>query len=252
MAHKKITCTLDVETTRPLGKGQKENFPRVYDLGYLIHDNQGNILQQRSFIILEGFERFLVEGFTEYVAYYAKKVQTYYMPEMLKYYMGLTTQKWQPVSMKEAHETFLDDLKKYNVSVIQAYNAGFDTRELNTAWQFLGNKDTFIPADFEINDVWSMAVSVLACTPKYLKFCETYNFWTENKNPKSSAEAIFAFISQNPTFEEKHTGLEDCYIEMQIFLACLKKHKKMTKEIYYHPWRTLIEYANKRKGLSSK
>jgi hypothetical protein len=247
MARKKITCTLDVETTYPV-KDKQDNFPRVYDLGYLIHDNQGNVLQERSFIILEGFNRFFVEGFDEYVAFYAKKAQLFYMPEMLKYFMGMAPEKWKPVTLKEAHDIFMEDLKAYNVSSIQAYNASFDRRELNSAWSFLGYEGSFIPEDFEVNDIWSMAVSVLACTPKYLKFCEKHELWTPNHNPKSSAEAIFSFISQNPTFEEEHTGLADCYIEMEIYLACVKKHKKMRKDIYYHPWRTLAKYANGKEG----
>jgi hypothetical protein len=244
MACKNIICTLDVETTKPTGK---DKFPRVYDLGYLIHDNKGNILQERSFIILEGFERFLQEGFSEYVAFYAKKAQTYYMPEMLKYYMGLTTKKWQPVTMAEARETMYKDFEKYKVNSIQAYNASFDKRELETAWKFLGNTENFLP-DFPIYDIWSMAVSVIGCTPTYLKWCDSHNLYTEKgNNPKTSAEALYSFIVRDENFQESHTGLEDCHIEKDIYLACVKKHKKMRKDIYAHPWRTMAKYAKERK-----
>ena len=38
-------------------------------------------------------------------------------------------------------------------------------------------------------------------------------------------------------FTEKHTGLEDVLIEVELFAACIKKHKAMNRNIYRFCWR---------------
>ena len=45
-------------------------------------------------------------------------------------------------------------------------------------------------------------------------------------------------MTQNPNFEEKHTGLEDVKIEVQIMARCFRQHKKMDKGINRLCWRT--------------
>jgi hypothetical protein len=45
---------------------------------------------------------------------------------------------------------------------------------------------------------------------------------------------VYAFITGNPEFIEEHTALADAMIEMQIFIRCLRTHKKFTKNV--HCW----------------
>ena len=39
-------------------------------------------------------------------------------------------------------------------------------------------------------------------------------------------------ITMDTTFIESHTGLEDVLIEKEIFVRCMRQHKKMKKSIF--------------------
>ena len=54
----------------------------------------------------------------------------------------------------------------------------------------------------------------------------------------TSAEVVWAYLTDNVDFEEKHTGLEDVKIEVQIMAHCFRQHKKMDKGINRLCWRT--------------
>ena len=57
------------------------------------------------------------------------------------------------------------------------------------------------------------------------------------------AESVYAFITNNPNYEEEHTALADALIEKDIFLRCLKMHKKFTKNT--HQWNAKGKDGNK-------
>ena len=79
-------------------------------------------------------------------------------------------------------------------------------------------------------------------------FCKTIchkksfaNFCRENgmksrsgKTCSTSAETVFAYITNNADYTEEHTALSDAMIEMEIFLACVKMKKKYVKNV--HQW----------------
>ena len=74
---------------------------------------------------------------------------------------------------------------------------------------------------------------------KYKNFCKENGFISEKGNYKTSAECAYRFITDNKEFEESHTSLSDCEIEKEIFMTCLRKHKKYTVGIIYNPWRLI-------------
>lgn len=236
MAHKIHYITLDVETVKRNSK-ESDLFPTVYDLGYIVHDTKGNVLEARSFVVKEGFNRFLEKGFYDFVGYYASKARDLYMPNLLKDEWEEIHTEWLPLHLAEIRQILLEDIQKYNVSVIQAYNASFDIRELNYSWQVLTGEKNFLPTDLEIYDLWTQACETIGQKKKYKKWCEKHELLTPKGNYKTSAESMYSYLSQKPKFEEKHTGLEDCYIELEIFKAIKKERKKITKGIVANPWR---------------
>jgi hypothetical protein len=241
MARKIYYITLDVESVNK-PKENSDLFPTVYDLGYLIHDRKGNVLCARSFVVKEGFNRFLEKGFYDYVGFYAKKAQNKYMPKLLKNEWENVRDEWIPLHLGEIREIFLTDIQKYNVSVIQAYNASFDIQELNYSWQVLTGEKSFFPDNLAFYDLWTQACETIAQKKKYKKWCDTYNFKTPKGNYKTSAEVVYSFLTKQPYFKELHTGLEDCYIELEIFKAIQKEHKKTTKGITEDPWKLVNNF----------
>ena len=86
-------------------------------------------------------------------------------------------------------------------------------------------------------DLWGFACQVLGKS-RYKKFVDDNNLLTDKGNRKSSAEVMFAYISNNPAFVETHISLDDCYIEKEILIKCLQQKQKYTRNDFIaHPWR---------------
>lgn len=186
----------------------------VYDLGYIVVDNE-EIVYERSFVITDVFYKTnLMES-----AYYADKLP--------QYYNGLKTGEWEPVSFLTAWRTFKADVSEYNVKDVWAYNCLFDVKALNSTLKTLSNDYAhyFLPFKTNLRDVWDYASNITGTT-KYLRFCEEQGLFTNNGNPKTSAEAVYRFITGKHDFEECHTALKDAKIEYEILKAAKKKHKK--------------------------
>ena len=67
--------------------------------------------------------------------------------------------------------------------------------------------------------------------------CNNVYFRNDKGNLTTSAERMFAYLSQDMKFEEEHTGLADALIETQILARCFKSHKSINKKINRACWR---------------
>lgn len=78
-----------------------------------------------------------------------------------------------------------------------------------------------------------MAVQTLTKIKKYSTFCfENGLKSSTGKSVATNAESFYAYLTNNANYKEEHTAMEDSKIEMAIFLACLKTHKKFTKNVH--------------------
>ena len=111
----------------------------------------------------------------------------------------------------------------YGVNVMTAYNSGFDF--VKTECRELLNGRQFI-------DTWLMALQTITTKKSYEKFCVENGYLTKKRNLQTSAEVVYRFLTSNTDFIEEHTAFEDSKIEMQIFLECLKMHKKFTQNTH--------------------
>lgn len=205
---KTIYCTLDTETvggvTAPTG---------TYNLGCVIHDRYGNILATTSLLVMEHYDEIRHDG-------YAKK--NFYI-----YENRLASGEISAVATEtDAFNIIRNLCHFYGVKYVMAYNTGFDL--VKTVCKHL------VP-EFEFIDIYLMALQTICHQKKYTDFCRKNNFRSATgKSCATSAESVYAYITKNPNYEEEHTALSDAYIEMEIFIRCLKMHKKFSKNI--HQW----------------
>ena len=205
---KTIYCTLDTETiggaTSPTG---------TYNLGCVIHDRYGNILATTSLLVMEHYDEIRHDG-------YAKK-------NFHIYENRLASGKISAVATEtDAFNIIRNLCHFYGVKYVMAYNTGFDL--VKTVCKHL------VP-EFEFIDIYLMALQTICHQKKYTDFCRKNNFRSATgKSCATSAESVYAYIIKNPNYEEEHTALSDAYIEMEIFIRCLKMHKKFSKNI--HQW----------------
>ena len=212
-----------VVDTETLGVDQ----PLVYDLGVTITDKKGNIYAQKNWIIKEVFEQ--KEKMQS--AYYSCKLPLY--DKMLQEGTAILT-PW-----KQAKAEMNKMLHDYEVSVLSAYNLGFDKRALTYTNKCLGCEGKFLTKNVELWDIWGIASQTIMQQKTFHKIALAENWYTEKGNVLSNAEVCYRYITNNLNFIESHTALHDTEIETQILVRCLKQHTKMEKGkgIFAHPWR---------------
>lgn len=222
MSSKKYYLVLDVETANSTEDAL------VYDLGYVVCDKKGNIYEADSFIVSDIFfeEADLMKS-----AYYATKIP--------KYLEGIKARAFNVVTFKQAREQLLNAIKKYKVEAVCAYNANFDYTALNTTQRWLTKSKYrfFLPYGTKVYCIWHMACQLICTQKAYIKFCLENGFVSPSGNIKTSAETVYAYMTNNADYDENHTGLEDVLIETKILAKCFSQHKRMEKNINRFCWR---------------
>ena len=236
MRAKEVKLTLDIETANATEDAL------AYDVGFVAHYNDGTILERHSYIVKDIFTDMadLMQS-----AYYAHKI-----PE---YLASLEKGDREIKSLYEVRKALHDVCKKYNVKTIMAYNAAFDTKGLNTTQRYVTKSAYrwFFPRGVKIECIWHMACQTICSQKKYYDFCMKNGFVSKSGNISTSAETVYRFLTNNPTFEEEHKGLEDVEIETAIYVACRNKKKKMNRNINRACWRipqrkSAVYYQNKK------
>lgn len=205
---KTIYCTLDTETV-----GGAANPKGMYNLGCVIHDKDGNVFATASMLVMEHYNNIEKDS-------YAKKNFHIYEERLNNGTMSAVATE------RDAVEVVRNLCKFYNVKYVQAYNSAFDFKK--TICRELLN-------DFEFIDIYLMALQTITHLKSYRKFCVANGFKSgSGKTCATTAESVYAFITDNAENTEEHTALSDAMIEKDIFVRCYKMHKKFTKNA--HQW----------------
>lgn len=212
---------IDTETANTIEQ------PLPYDIGYaIVNIESGNILVKRSFIVAEiFFDKELMSS-----AYYADKIP--------HYFEDIRKGKREVKVICNIRKAIANDMKRYNVNKVGAYNMGFDNRATRNDIRFITASllKWFFPYGTEYFDIWNMACSSILNTEKFVRFALDNNLVSEKGNISTSAETTYKFITNNLDFIESHTGLEDVEIETEIFLAILKSGLEFDYRLYSACW----------------
>ena len=200
----------------------------AYDVGLAICDRYGNIYDRKSIVVKEIFfdEADLMQS-----AYYSEKI-----PEYLE---DIANGNREVANLYEVYATLKEWNETYKPKAFLAYNAFFDMMGLNRTQRYVTKSKYryMLPYGLDVQCIWHMACQTICSMKKYYNFCHEYGFVSPSGNISTSAETVYAFITNNPDFEEEHKGLEDVEIEARIFAECIKKKKAMKRNIYRACWR---------------
>ena len=182
--------------------------PFVYDLGYVIVNDNGDIIAKKSYVISQVWNN--KELFA--TAYYADKKPLYYA--------RLKSGYSKKVGWGHSMRYLANDIKKYGITEIYAYNSKFDSRALNfmCAWYKVVNG----LGGIEIQDIMNF-IKPITKSQDFVNFCESNGYMTNHKTPQpqKKAETLYRYLTNNVDYEEEHTGLEDSLIELQILMTAL-------------------------------
>lgn len=199
---------------------------RPYNIGFLVADFKGHIYEEYSFAIMSAIWENL-ETAIKTVQIVPKEMTHKNIQEILQ-----NNVKYQWATIEDFVTKINEVIAKYNVKEIWAYNCNFDKMavsklcDLNIVWL----------------DIWSAIVMTKCLTKKYVKFCRKHGFITEKGNCKTSAEVVYAYLTNDEDFEEEHTGLSDCHIEYEILLTA-KKTKKKIDGTLTQPWKLVKQFC---------
>lgn len=212
------TCPIDNTL-----EGVDPNNMLVYDIGWAVTDKRGIVYKTRSFIVED-----------TYVGESKRMESTYYADKLPQYEEDIITGKRQVRSLYDIRQILLADMEEYGVKEVYAHNMRFDYYALNRTQEFMtnGRFKYFFPYGTEICDTLKMARDVIGKMPSYNKFCEKHGFLTKNGRVKMTAESLYAFIKNDPTFKESHTALEDVLIEKTIMAYCYRQKKAMRRHLW--------------------
>jgi hypothetical protein len=225
---RKYFLVVDVETANSTEQAL------TYDLGFSVCDKQGRVYESRSYAISDIF-------FDEKKIFNNRELMdsAYYKEKLPQYFDGIRSGAWKVSPLLTVRKEIHQLMEEYNINVVCAYNCHFDKNALNTTLRYVTKSSLrwFFPYDTEFYCIWNMACQTICKQKGFLRFCFENGLYSKSGNCKTSAETVWAYMTQNPSFEEKHTGLEDVKIEVQIMARCFRQHKKMDKGINRLCWR---------------
>lgn len=235
MAKKTLYLLLDTETTMKNGM--------VFDMAFSLFDRKGKRYEHGSFL------------FKDVLAI----EEPFYKDKIAEYWNLAYKRKVKPMSVRAVRRYFNNMLENYlanNKVIMCAYNAAFDTSHLGMTSENMVKKP-FLSSKakgLQFLDLWYAWVQ--GCPKNYGKHAP----WTHEKpgtinpkngrplpwNIKTSAEAVYQFITKNPFFIEKHMAHSDIEIEQVILMDILKRKQKLPvvsspKEFQAMPWKLAQE-----------
>ena len=214
---KNIYAIIDTETANGLKN------PLCYDVAVIIFDKKGIELFRKNWLVSNVWnnERMFK------TAYYAWKRPLYdnIEKEIVNTYTFIT----------ELNELFVE----YGVNYLLAYNLKFDLNSISKTVERFTYNSKFNTDNVEYIDVWNVAIDIIMNNNSYKSFCRENGFMSECGNYKTSAEICYRYLTNEIDFDESHTAMDDCEIEMQIFMTCVKRKKKIEKGIVNNPWRKI-------------
>lgn len=199
----------------------------IYDLALVICNRAGEPIAKKSWLIRE----IITNPRSMKDAFYSGKTFSHYIPALDAGTLKLFT-------FADARAEFNAMLTENSAKTICAYNIQFDKKALTETAKHIGLLQKFLLKPMHFADLWLASCRILLNTNKYRKYCAENNLISDAGNVRTSAESVYSYLKQNPSFVESHTALEDCIIESEILGAINKQKRGFPRnEINWMPWK---------------
>jgi hypothetical protein len=225
------TMVIDTETVGDFGQ------PLIHDIGYQIVDENFNVLVEKRFLIKESR-----------LAKWALNSSNFYKTKAHLYDRALEYGEVEVIRWKTFCQIFGKDLSFYKVKTIGAYNIAFDYRALKFTNEFFGKPLKLMKKINRRNllCLWNLSTDTMLNTNEFKTWALENNFISKCGNYSTSAETCFAYMTQNETFEEEHTALEDVKIEVEILKQSIENYEGVVEfGLKYGCWRKVQDKKQK-------
>ena len=132
--------------------------------------------------------------------------------------------RYKTMSVNDISKDIEKNINRYNIKVMVAHNGNFDKTAMARLFEEFGVDNPF--ENIDLLDTMELS-KVITFSKAYANYCLAHKdrlnslkescFITNSGRVRTTAQAIYCYISNNSDFEEAHTGLEDIDIEIEIF-----------------------------------
>ena len=185
-----------------------------FEIGTKIYDTEKQkVVREKSYLIRKFFNNKFI------------MLSTFSATKYPKYFEKLESDKrYKNCSVNDMAQELERVIQRYNIKIMVAHNGNFDKCAIARLCEEFGIENPTKKLD--LLDTMELS-KIITFSKDYANYCiENQNvknsinesaFITNSGRVRTTAQAIYSFITKNPTFEEAHTGLEDIDIEIEIF-----------------------------------
>lgn len=185
-----------------------------FEIGTKIYDiEKQKVVREKSYLIRKFFNNKFI------------MLSTFSATKYPKYFEKLESDKrYKNCSVNDMAQELKRVIQRYNIKIMVAHNGNFDKCAIARLCEEFGIENSTKKLD--LLDTMELS-KIITFSKDYANYCiENQNvknsinesaFITNSGRVRTTAQAIYSFITKNPTFEEAHTGLEDIDIEIEIF-----------------------------------
>lgn len=206
-----------------------------FEIGMKIYDTDTQkVVKERSYLVRKFFNN-------KYIM-----LSTFSATKYPNYFEKLENDKrYKTMSVNDISKDIEKTISRYGIKIMVAHNGQFDKQAMSRLFN-----------EFEVNDPFNkidlldtMQVSKnITFSKDYTDFCisnkdnlnsmKESNFITNSGRVRTTAQAIYCYLTNNPNFQEAHTGLEDIDIEIAIFQESINRLGNTILELNVAPsWR---------------
>ncbi len=213
---------IDIKTQRYLMFIDTETIGSLYvkesvlpfEIGMKVYDTENNkVVKGKSYLVRKFFNN-------KYIM-----LSTFSATKYPNYFEKLENDKrYKTCSVNDIANDIEKTIQRFGIKIMVAHNGGFDKTAMARLFEEFGTDNPF--ENIDLLDTMELS-KVITYSKDYTNYCiankDRLNsvkdscFITNSGRVRTTAQAIYCYISNNVDFEEAHTGLEDIDIEIEIF-----------------------------------
>ena len=185
-----------------------------FEIGMKVLDTETmKVVKEKSYLVRKFFNN-------KYIM-----LSTFSATKYPDYFEKLDTDKrYKTMSVNDISKDIEKTISRYSIKIMVAHNGNFDKTAMARLFEDFGVNNPF--ENIDLLDTMELS-KIITFSKDYANYClenkDRLNsmkdscFITNSGRVRTTAQAIYCYISNNSQFEEAHTGLEDIDIEIEIF-----------------------------------
>ena len=185
-----------------------------FEIGMKVLDTETNkIVKEKSYLVRKFFNN-------KYIM-----LSTFSATKYPDYFEKLDNDKrYKTMSVNDISKDIEKIISRYSIKIMVAHNGNFDKTAMARLFEDFGVNNPF--ENIDLLDTMELS-KIITFSKDYANYClenkDRLNsmkdscFITNSGRVRTTAQAIYCYLSNNSQFEEAHDGLNDIDIEIEIF-----------------------------------